>query len=775
MKALPIALMALLTVSHGALAQNAGPLKDGRYENVRVQPIRGRVVDGRNSVPLRRARIVVAVGERRIDSVFTDEEGRFALAGMPAVSLTVRVSKAGFAAAVITLGADEETDLRVVLMKSAAVSGRVVDAVGGPAPTAYVRARALLAANVATNTQTQFFIQADQLGDYRLGNLPAGRYELTAVRVRPERWAPDTTLEARVFGSPESLETSRATTLSLAPGEDARDVNFSIAAAIESCPTGPSVWPAPGAVTSRISGRVTAATGEPIPCAAVAVVPDSGVPTVYTDRQGRYVIDGLRAGSFAIEARKSPHGSIRYGQRRPSDAETFIVLKAGERRTGADLVLPGPAIVSGSVVDEFGEPIEGITVWPFQLRRDQGRMAALSSALPRATDDRGQYRLIGVEPGAYVIAASGRERVSAGDVERARGYAMTFHPGVTDVNGAQRVTLSAGADVSGIDIVLTPAPTATVSGSVLDNRGQPVSATVLLDVSARSGAVSVDARSVVADANGRFSIRNVPAGDYVLKASASDAAAAPFGMQYVTVDDRDPPPVQLTLSDGATLEGRVVIDSDAEPNIAGLGVTIVSVDYDYAPFKGLRQPTMWARQQDGSFRAAGVIGPSRLAITETPACAGCYLKSARLNGADVSDRPFDLGIQGGVFRDVEIVVSDAGAAIDSRATDDRGRNITSFSLVVFSTSRDLWYPRSRHLRLQRSFPDGIARITGLPPGGYYVVAVERDALPSTPIGVDLADPDMLEQLVRQAVQVTLGERDSRTVGLRLAGRRDSQP
>jgi len=48
---------------------------------------------------------------------------------------------------------DRHPDLRVVLMKSAAVSGRVVDAVGGPAPTAYVRARALLADRASLRDQ----------------------------------------------------------------------------------------------------------------------------------------------------------------------------------------------------------------------------------------------------------------------------------------------------------------------------------------------------------------------------------------------------------------------------------------------------------------------------------------------------------------------------------------------------------------------------------------------------------------------------------------------
>ena len=91
-----------------------------------------------------------------------------------------------------------------------------------------------------------------------------------------------------------------------------------------------------------------------------------------------------------------------------------------------------------------------------------------------------------------------------------------------------------------------------------------------------------------------------------------------------------------------------------------------------------------------------------LTITETPACEGCYLKSALVNGTDAADRPLRVRCRGGVYRDVEIVVSDAGAAVEARATDGSNGTVTSFSLVVFSTARELWFPGSRHLKTRAS-------------------------------------------------------------------------
>ena len=140
---------------------------------------------------------------------------------------------------------------------------------------------------------------------------------------------------------------------------------------------------------------------------------------------------------------------------------------------------------------------------------------------------------------------------------------------------------------------------------------------------------------------------------------------------------------------------------------------------------------------------------------------------------DAADRPFDFGVKGGVYRDVEIVVSDAGAAIESRAINDRNAGVSAFSLVVFPTSRDLWYPRSRYMKTRRSGPDGTVRLTGLPPGDYYVAAVTDYQI--SPFGGELDDPDVLEQLSARARQVTLTEREHRTLTLRLTRRPDSQP
>ena len=162
-----------------------------------------------------------------------------------------------------------------------------------------------------------------------------------------------------------------------------------------------------------------------------------------------------------------------------------------------------------------------------------------------------------------------------------------------------------------------------------------------------------------------------------------------------------------------------------------------------------------------------------MTITETPACEGCYLKSALVNGTDAADRPFDFGLTGGVYRDVEMVVSDAGAAIEGRATDERNAALQPSRSWSSRCPATLWYrfplPEDAAVRAgrhgSRDRPATAATTTSLRSSGFQF----------SPFGGELDDPDVLEPLSARAQRVTLIERERRTLTLRLTRRPDSQP
>ena len=60
-----------------------------------------------------------------------------------------------------------------------------------------------------------------------------------------------------------------------------------------------------------------------------------------------------------------------------------------------------------------------------------------------------------------------------------------------------------------------------------------------------------------------------------------------------------------------------------------------------------------------------------------------------------------------------------------RVTDDRAAPVADYGVHVFSTFRDRWFTGSRWVKTARPTQDGSFRVDGLPPGDYWVAAVER--------------------------------------------------
>ena len=95
-------------------------------------------------------------------------------------------------------------------------------------------------------------------------------------------------------------------------------------------PGGP-VQPQPG--TARIRGRIVAAqTGAPLRRAQVALQPPTATAprSTTTDGDGRFEFAQMPAGRYLVMASKTGYVQLQYGQRRPTDSATPIIL--AERR-----------------------------------------------------------------------------------------------------------------------------------------------------------------------------------------------------------------------------------------------------------------------------------------------------------------------------------------------------------------------------------------------------------------------------------------------------------
>src|SRR5437870_5243917 len=69
---------------------------------------------------------------------------------------------------------------------------------------------------------------------------------------------------------------------------------------------------------------------------------------------------------------------------------------------------PSDGMITGRVLKDGGKPLAGINVRALRVRDSKGRHTRnITLERYRRTDDRGIYRIFGLEPGSYIVSAGG--------------------------------------------------------------------------------------------------------------------------------------------------------------------------------------------------------------------------------------------------------------------------------------------------------------------------------------------------------------------------------
>jgi protocatechuate 3,4-dioxygenase beta subunit len=630
----------------------------------------------------------------------------------------------------------------------------VLDRQGAPVMLSRVAARRTEAGS-ASGSPVEFLSDTNDLGEYRIGGLPEGAYTVSIVQLgnRPASELPP--------AEPGLLK------VAVRPGDEVPNADF----VLDTTPAPPRVAssaPAPVG-TGVIRGRVTDPGGRPLAGAVVqAMRPGVAVSQATTDVNGRYDISGLAAGELRVRVSRTGYLAVEYGQQGASLPGRMVTVGPDSPTERVDVVVPRGSAIAGVVVDEYGEPLQDVEVTVLQVRSIAGRPRALRVS-GRRTDDRGRYRAFGLLPGTYVVRAEMREGVSGMGTT---GYPPIYFPGHSSVEQAARIALTAGVDALDRDIVVRPTAAVRVAGNARSSSGKAATG-VLMMISERSGALQVEPTVGRVAEDGSFAFENVPPGDYALQATAPSepgpngrpSAGPEFAMQYVTIVDSAPPPLQLRTSRGTTVLGRVWVEGGGDVPTSGLSLQAAPSDFDRALVMGFGS-LGFSIEADGAFRFAGLTGPRRLVLGSAP--DGWYVKSIVVEGRDVSDAPLDFGLEETTMRGAEIVLSRSGATVAGRVTDDRGTPVDEYTVVVFATDPSRWFSGSRWLKMVRPSQDASFRVQGLPPGEYWTAAV--DALEGTAGGGEWQDPEVLRDLSARAARLTIGEGEARQVSLRLLRR-----
>src|SRR5712692_8525136 len=312
--------------------------------------------------------------------------------------------------------------------------------------------------------------------------------------------------------------------------------------------------PATGAITGRVVSE-----GQPVSGATVFVVAigsASGQRTG-TDYDGNFKAEGLDAGAYRVSASSPgyvsevspavPDNPATYY--RPGDSVTLTLIKGG--------------VISGTVTNGAGEPVVNATVRAWRIRDSEGKpIPNVNQARDRATDDRGYYRLYGLQPGSYIVSAGGATQFSGGafGTNAYANDAPTFAPASTR-DTAVEIVVSSGQEATA-DIRYRGEPGHSISGRATG--AQPPSPFLvsvrLTDV---SGHATIGGTTAARD-DQAFQLNGVSDGDYEISAitGSPNGEALVSAARRLSVKDSDVTGMELALAPLGSISGRVSLETD---------------------------------------------------------------------------------------------------------------------------------------------------------------------------------------------------------------------
>jgi hypothetical protein len=390
--------------------------------------------------------------------------------------------------------------------------------------------------------------------------------------------------------------------------------------------------------------------------------------------------------------------------------------------------------------------------------------------------------LFDLRPGEYKVAVVTPRLVSG----RSGEYYTTWFPSALTPAASPTLEVAPGQEYQGVDLRV-PDGKASLFGLVTGESlpRWPSQVELWTETVGYPPARTPAALAEVTD-DGTFLIERVPEGQYRLRVVDFPPVRQGGGRQVGSGGFSLPIRGLSPLPDAETLWGEVsfLVDRDVQRLDATVrlerGARIHGrVEFSHAPGENdaVEQPRIAVLvdpgdgsvlpqreaaplQADGTFRTVG-LPPGQYQVGLTP-LVGWSLERIMVAGVDWTGRPVDVGSLD--VRDVVLRLTDRPPTVTGMVLDASGSSPVAAMVYAFPVKRTLWTDTGTSapmLGIAWSDLRGHFRLTGAPPGDYYLAATT-----SPPLGAPTAA--YLASLVTDAERVTLEV--GREVGVTLRAR-----
>lgn len=469
-----------------------------------------------------------------------------------------------------------------------------------------------------------------------------------------------------------------------------------------------------------------------------------------SDAAGHYSAR-LAAGQYRIWVDRPGFSRLSYGASSTLGVGKTVTVMPGQQLTDISFRLAPLAAISGHIVDEDGDPVQGAGVEVLKFTYGTGRrvLTAMSGV---TSDDRGEYRAFNLPPGRYFLLVTRPPAAlplgpGSGLLipDMREAYAPLYYPGVLDFNEASPLVLAEGAEVPDTDIRLQRVRVMTLRGHLVSPVQNFADTQPQVMLAARgSGSLGKFPNAVIDRLSGRFEFHNVSPGSYMLVAWQLYRGRALSGRMPVEVTSGGHPEnLALPLGPGYEISGSVELAGAAPDALKGTRVVLTDAE-GLAPGAQPSAPV----EAGGVFRLSGIAAGAWY-VSLSPAPKGSWLKSVVLDGREAPGGLLELA--GSTQPSLRILLSATGAQFSGIVTRD---GQPTHATVVLVPAKDELRSSAANYPTISTGEDGAFSLSGIRPGSYKAFAFE-DIEPYAWL-----DPDFIKAVDQLGVDLTLNESDN---------------